>query len=219
MDSDDDTDDESSPSSECIGHYSTPTDSTLEGDGSIVIQDRKVNRLLRNARFIQLDFTLPSFKPLAASGNWQLDAGKILDLDYLQGPATEPPLKEMRITYLNFPDVMGNCFFDINLSRVISVIDALSASYKFMHTPINSQKWDAIRSRGEGAEYITKSFSHRIRTNNIDYESLHGACCVDTLGGDNVFKEFYYEHDVERDDGRYIPVFILETRSVYPPDN
>ena len=42
-------------------------------------QHKGVNRLLRNERFIQLDFTLPSFKPLAASGNWQLDAGKILD--------------------------------------------------------------------------------------------------------------------------------------------
>ena len=75
---------------------------------------RGVNRLLKNERFIQLDFTLPSFKPLAAVGNWQLDAGKILDLDYLQGPATEPPLKEMRISRLTFPVATGHWFFDIN---------------------------------------------------------------------------------------------------------
>ena len=169
---------------------------------------REVNRLLKNKRFIQLDFTLPYFRPLAAAGNWQLDAGKILDLDYLQGPATEPPLKEMRITrrfYSGFEDVW---FFDINTGRIISVFDVLSTAYRFMHTPISSQDWDSMRSRGR-SEFITGAFSRRIRANNIDHESLRGACHVDILGEDHVFEGLYYEHDVERDDGSYIPVFIL----------
>ena len=167
---------------------------------------RGVNRLLKNERFIQLDFTLPSFKPLAAAGNWQLDAGKILDPDYLQGPATEPPVKEMRVTINS--TVKGDRFFDINPGRIISVFDVLSTAYRFMHTPISSQDWDSMRSRGR-AEFITGAFSRRIRANNIDHESLRGECHVDILGEDHVFEGLYYEHDVERDDGSYIHVFIL----------
>lgn len=170
---------------------------------------RGVNRLLKNERFIQLDFTLPSFKPLAASGNWQLDAGKILDLDYLQGPATEPPLKEMRISRLTFPVATGHWFFDINPGRIISVFDVLSATYRFMHTPISSQRWDIMRSWGGCPKYVTEAFSRRVRANNIDHESLHGACRVDTLHEAPLFKGIHYEHDKERDDGNHIPVFTL----------
>ena len=166
-----------------------------------------VNKLLKNERFIQLDFTLPSFKPLAASGNWQLDAGKILDPDYLQGPATEPPVKEMRVTINS--TVKGDRFFDINPGRIISVFDVLSTAYRFMHTPISSQDWDSMRSRGR-SEFITGAFSRRIRTNSIDHESLRGACHVDTLGEYHVFKGLYYRRDVERDDGSYIPVFMVK---------
>ena len=164
---------------------------------------------MKNERFIQLDFTLPSFKPLAAAGNWQLDAGKVLDLDYLQGPATEPPLKEMRISRLTFPVATGHWFFDINPGRIISVFDVLSTAYRFMHTPISSQDWDSMRSRGR-SEFITGAFSRRIRTNSIDHESLRGACHVDTLGEYHVFKGLYYRRDVERDDGSYIPVFMVK---------
>ena len=170
---------------------------------------RGVNRLLKNERFIQLDFTLPYFKPLAAAGNWQLDAGKILDLDYLQGPATEPPLKEMRITRLFYSGFEDFWFFDINPGRIISVLDVLLTAYRFFHTPISSQRWGTIRSWGKGSEYITEAFSRRIRTYNIDHESLRGTCRIDAFREGHIFKKLSYQHDVERDDGSYIPVFIL----------
>ena len=132
-----------------------------------------------------------------------------LDLDYLQGPATEPPLKEMRVKRLHYSSFEDFWFFDINPGRIISVFDVLSTAHRFMHTAISSQEWDSMRSWGKESKLITEAFSRRIRTDSIDHESPRGACHVDTLGEDHVFKGLYYKHDVERDDGSYIPVFIL----------
>ena len=66
-----------------------------------------------------------------------------------------------------------------------------------------------MRSWGGCPKYVTEAFSRRVRANNIDHESLHGACRVDTLHETPLFKGIHYEHDKERDDRNHIPMFTL----------
>ena len=155
---------------------------------------RSINRLIASSHYIQFDFSRPSPSILAALGNWQLEPGKALETDCLQGPATNPPIKEMRVSCNGFGKFEGAWFVDVKPGRTITVNDVLSSVYTLMQTPISDHEWDSMNQTEKC--YASESYSCRVRSNRLDYESLRGVLRVDFLHGAHFFDRILYRGEI-----------------------